>query len=381
MTDPHPTPSDAPSDAGHIGRMQMDLPGLLALTSQALYSEPEIAFRELAQNAHDAIVRRRTTSEHPESCPPGTLVIRFEEAAGRRYITFDDNGAGLSADEAREFLATIGRGQTGQDRADTSRSDTGDLVGQFGVGLLAAFLVADRVEVESRRFDLPEDAGVRWVNEGKQTYRLERVERREAGTRVRLRAREDMAHLATEGAVRRALERWARYLDLRMLFPSGEGAGGGVLPWRHHEGSPALREGLEAALAADLGEARPSASVRLVPFEHEGRRVELHGLVVFRERASSGSAGGTAQVLVRRMTVERENRTLLPTWASMTLALIECADLSPTASREAVRRDALHDAVAAAIERQLLDGLRDLGRTDPSAPARPGHRPPRRAPA
>lgn len=345
--------------------MQMDLPGLLALTSEALYSEPEIAFRELAQNAHDAIRRRQLAAGEHHAAPAGRLNLRFEEGDGRRYVTFEDDGAGLSADEAREFLATIGRGQTGGLRRDDSHSDTADLIGQFGVGLLAAFLVADRVEVESRRFDLPPEDGVRWVNEGQQTYRLESWHGERAGTRVRLRMRTDAHHLGTEAAVRAALERWARYLDLPITFPTTGPLRAAALPWRDQHAHESVRAGLEFALAASWGEARPRALVRLRPFTHDGRHVELHGLVVFGERAAPGRTHGTTEVLIRRMVVERENRSLLPSWAGMARAMVECADLLPTASRESVRRDALHDAIAAAIEQQLLAALANLRMTQP----------------
>lgn len=347
-------------DGPQLGRMQMDLPGLLALTSEALYSEPEVAFRELAQNAQDAILRRRMATAEGVDVPEARLTIRCEELAGRRYVTFEDNGAGLSADEAREFLATIGRGQTGRVRREATADGADDLIGQFGVGLLAAFLVADRVEVESRRFDLGPERGVRWVNEGQQTYRIEAWPRQDAGTRVRLRVRETMAHMGTETAVRGALERWARYLDVPIHFAAGGVLRAGVLPWREVEAPDHVRTALESAVALEWGEVRATATVRLVPFLHEGRRVDLHGLVVFAEQRSATANRGRTCIVVRRMVVERENPTLLPAWASMARAIVECGELLPTASRESVKRDALHDAVVAAIESQLLNGLSRL---------------------
>lgn len=343
-----------------LGRMQMDLPGLLALTSEALYSEPEVAFRELAQNAQDAIRRRRMAAPDGASAPEGRLVICCEDVAGRRYVTFEDNGAGLSADEAREFLATIGRGQTGRALHDATADGADNLIGRFGVGLLAAFMVADRVEVESRRFDLGPEQGVRWVNEGQQTYRIEAWSRRDAGTSVRLRMRETMAHMGTEVAVRGALDRWARYLDVPMQFASGAVLRAGVLPWRDGDAPEHVRAALESAIALEWGEVRATARVRLVPFLHEGRRVELHGLAMFAEQRSVAGKRGTTCIVVRRMVVERENPTLLPAWAGMARAIVECGEFLPTASRESVKRDALHDAVAAAVESQLLDGLSRL---------------------
>lgn len=360
MTETPPQKHEAP----HVGQMQMDLPGLLKLTSEALYSQPEVAYRELAQNAQDAIVRRRI--EEGAGAPAGRLDVRFEEHEGRRFVLFEDNGAGLSADEAREFLATIGRGQTREARATQQGRAEGDaLIGQFGVGLLAAFLVADHVDVHSRRFDAQAADGVRWVNEGQQTYELERKAKPTVGTTVRLRIRPDAAHLGTEPAVRGALYRWARYLDVPIHLPSGL-LYEGKLPWRRDALPADIRASLDRAFVAEWGESSPLAVVRFEPFEWRGQVIPLEGVAFVPSRAVGAVGAGTASVIIRRMIVARDNRSLLPAWATMVRAVIECAELEPTASREAIRGDELHDAVAQEIDRQLVEALTRMRDERPS---------------
>ena len=139
---------------------KVDVAGVIHIMGSALYSRPEAAIRELIQNAHDAVMRRRRR----EITYQGRIDIVQDPS--RHTLEFHDDGIGLSADEAEQYLGTLGIGITGLIKGEhpsaeaPTRSGGEALIGQFGTGLFSAFMLADRLVVESRRMDQPE--GVRW---------------------------------------------------------------------------------------------------------------------------------------------------------------------------------------------------------------------------
>ncbi len=136
---------------------QVDLRGLVDLLSHHLYSSPKVYVRELLQNGIDAVTQRGTKDDRPAIRLTGS-----DRSADGRMHCFD-SGIGLDADDVRTFLATIGRSSK-RDELGFARTD---MLGQFGIGLLSAFLVTDEIEVLSRKGDGPI---VRWRGRGDGSY-------------------------------------------------------------------------------------------------------------------------------------------------------------------------------------------------------------------
>jgi molecular chaperone HtpG len=357
-----------------IAQLQLHLPGLLKLLGENLYSNPQVAFRELVQNAHDSCVRQRLAADAAGEPYSPRIDVRTRRDGASALVTVSDNGEGLDAEQIREFLATIGRGRTAQVRAalESTGSDAAyDLVGQFGVGLLSAFLVADRVEVVTRRRDRVD--GFRWVCEGQQSYRLEPCEVRDPGTTVRLRIRREAPELGHPELVRDALRRYARYLQVPIHFDGEyDPINDAVLPWHAsiHDAWDARPTISAETLCRDLcGASPPLAVFELQPFEHPSLgRVPLHGALCIPEGSYvSVVEYGEATVLIRRMVITERERDLLPPWARFVTGVVECPLLQPTASREQVRQDDVYRAVQEGIADQLLAHLGDLRRSRPAA--------------
>lgn len=365
---------EASSLSPQVRALQLNLPGLLRLLGGHLYSDPLVAYRELVQNAHDSCTRRRVALEHSgrqDTYEPAIRIRCFEDG-GREFVTVADNGDGMTADEVERFLATIGRGGTSELRDILRQAGAAaalDLIGQFGVGLLAAFLVADRVEVFSRKHDAPEGAGVRWVCEGQQTYRLERCRLTAGGTVVRLRVRSDASELGRPSVVKEAVHRYARYLGVPIRVGAEPRAvNARVLPWY----ATACQKEREHIRLEELGAEwcrglAPLATLPLEPFDDPTLgHVPLRGVLCVAPVPLAGVVEfGEVGVLIRRMVVTLAERDLLPPWAGFVTGLVDCPVLSPTASREQLRRDDAFAAVARAIECQLLDWLRRLQREQP----------------
>jgi len=188
------------SDKRETLGFQTEVRQLLQLMIHSMYSNKEIFLRELISNASDAADKLRFEAlASPELLADDTdLGISIEVDKENRTLSVTDNGIGMSREELIDNLGTIAKSGT----AEFLQQMTGDtqhdahLIGQFGVGFYSAFIVADKVTVESRRAGLDADAAVRWESEGEGEFTIEEIEREERGTRVILHLKEDQTEFA-----------------------------------------------------------------------------------------------------------------------------------------------------------------------------------------
>ena len=163
---------------------QIQLEGLIQLLAQNLYADPDVFLREMIQNAHDSIIRRgELAAERGEPTPPAPR-ISVEVDRGAQEIRISDNGCGLTDAEIDAFLSTIGRSGTNELRQRIVAADRGqtvELIGQFGIGLLSAFIVADRVSVVTK--STGHDA-LHWESRGGRDYSVRAGHREYVGTTV-----------------------------------------------------------------------------------------------------------------------------------------------------------------------------------------------------
>ncbi|MEG8103005.1 ATP-binding protein, partial [Xanthomonas hortorum] len=137
------------TDASQIRRAGVDLNGLMSVLSKHLYSTPVVALRELVQNAHDSILRRRL--EQPDWQGESRIEVHADAAQG--IVRIVDTGAGLTQQEIHDYLATVGVGYT-RGLRQGGHEDSG-LIGMFGLGFLSAFVLARRVSVRTTSYQSP----------------------------------------------------------------------------------------------------------------------------------------------------------------------------------------------------------------------------------
>ena len=168
---------------------------LLDLMIHSLYSNSEIFLRELISNASDAADRLRFEGLQDDSLfeDDPELKIRVEYDKKRKTITVIDNGIGMSRQEMVDHLGTIAKSGTKRflESLTGDQSKDSQLIGQFGVGFYSSFIVAERVEVVTRRAGLPREEGARWISDGKSEYTVETVARPRRGTKVTLHLRDE----------------------------------------------------------------------------------------------------------------------------------------------------------------------------------------------
>ncbi|WP_234358110.1 ATP-binding protein, partial [Streptomyces puniciscabiei] len=155
-------PETPSSPAGTDRTFQVDLRGLVDLLSHHLYSSPRVYLRELLQNAVDALTARHGLEP---AATAGAFGIRLY--ADGSVVRVEDDGVGLTEADVHTFLATIGRSSK---RAERIAEQRADFIGQFGIGLLSCFLVADEIHVLSRSARTPDAPVVEWRGRGDGSY-------------------------------------------------------------------------------------------------------------------------------------------------------------------------------------------------------------------
>ncbi|MGE5787358.1 MAG: molecular chaperone HtpG [Myxococcales bacterium] len=196
---------------------QAEVGAVLRLVVNSLYSHPEVFIRELISNASDALDRLRF-----ESITQPNLVatdeqfrIRISIDAEARTLTIDDNGIGMTQEELAQNLGTIARSGTREflkqlEQAREAKNSSMQLIGQFGVGFYSAYLVADRVEVISRKAGSTE--AYRWISDGKEGFTIEPCERASQGSTLILHIKEDQSEFLQEFRIRSLIERYSDYV-------------------------------------------------------------------------------------------------------------------------------------------------------------------------
>ncbi|REE98257.1 HSP90 family protein [Thermomonospora umbrina] len=321
---------------------QVDLRGVVDLLSRHLYSSPRVYLRELLQNAVDAITAR--------GGGPGT--VRIETGDG--LLRVHDDGVGLTEDEVHRLLATIGRSSK-RDELGFARHD---FLGQFGIGLLSAFLVADEIEVVTRsaRGGRP----TAWTGFADGRYRVAPGERDEPGTTVTLRPRAGSAELLAPATVAELARVYGSLLPFTVTVDGTPVTVGGP-PWRADHPDPARRRRALADHCRDL--------YGFEPFDVIDLDVPEAGLTgaafVVPQQVSPGSRGGH-RVYLKRMLLAENVEGLLPEWAFFVRCVVDAGELKPTASREALYEDELLESTRHALGERIRQWLVTLSETDPA---------------
>ncbi len=199
---------------------QAEVSRLLDIVAHSLYSQKEIFLRELISNASDACDRLRYLALTEPALIGSDAVFRvvLEPNAQRRTLTVSDNGIGMSREELIENLGTIARSGTAQFLEQLSGDERKDrtLIGQFGVGFYSAFMVADKVEVTSRKAGAQE--AWRWTSDGKGEFTVEAGEREKRGTTIVLHLREDAAEYVEPSRLREIVKTYSDHIALPIVL-------------------------------------------------------------------------------------------------------------------------------------------------------------------
>lgn len=337
---------------------RVDLGGVIALLSTNLYSGPGVYVRELLQNALDAIVARdalggerapRAISISPYGvASPGSPADEFMIA---------DAGIGLTAPQVEQFLATVGSSSKRDELAGGRRT----YIGQFGIGLLSCFLVADEITVVSRSATGAEP--IRWVGASDGTYTVGAAAGDVAvGTTVRLRPRPAMIGWVRVEQLVPLVRKYAEFLPAKVAVLTGDGPIGvsHAYPWDQDFGAhrAAVMQGV-APLYGGVGLGRQFDVVEVADAE-----LGLRGVIYLGASNRPGGLDGS-RVYINDMLIDGATGDVLPPWAFFARAVINSTALEPTASRESVMSSPALTKTRRVLGHAVLDWLRRLADTDP----------------
>jgi molecular chaperone HtpG len=317
------------AESGRLGEpqpFQVDLRGVVDLLSRHIYSSPQVFLRELLQNGRDAVVARRQQSA---GAIPGGGGIHITPADGENTeFVFRDDGIGLTLDDVGQLLATVGRSSK-RDLFDLPRTD---YLGQFGIGLLSCFMVADRIVIRSR--PAAGVRGVEWTGAADGTYTARELDDEATralaiGTEVRLEPLVGMTDLLSAASIVPLAARYGEFLDLpvRITLPrGGEETVNRDAVFREANAEPSAE--LMAYGAELLGAAPFDAIPLVVP------GTATRGTAFVLPYAPPPGSRQSTRVYLGRMLLGERIDELLPDWAFFVRAVIDTEGLQPTASRE-----------------------------------------------
>lgn len=330
---------------------QVDLRGVVELLSHHLYTSPRVYLRELLQNAVDAISARRMAD--PDAA--GSVSIEPPESTGDGTLRIHDSGIGLTEPEVHELLATIGRSSK-RDELGFARHE---FLGQFGIGLLSCFLVADEVRVHTR--SARGGPTVAWTGfaDGRYTVTSPETQRPEPGTTVTLVPRRGMEHWLGADTVTPLAAKFGGLLPIPVSV-AGRPVTDGVLPWRTRHANPAARTAALSAYCEELFGFAPFDTIDLYVPE-----AGLTGVAFVLPMSANPAERAGHRVYLRRMLLAEGVDKLVPEWAFFVRCVVDTSELRPTASREELYEDDLLADTRDAIGTRIRDWLVELASTDP----------------
>jgi molecular chaperone HtpG len=358
---------------------QTEAKQLLHLMIHSLYSNKEIFLRELISNASDAIDKLRFASVTDTSLLEGQADygIRVELDKKANTITISDNGIGMNREEVIDNLGTIAKSGT----AAFLESLTGDerkdsqLIGQFGVGFYSGFIVADRVEVHTRKAGEPAEAGVLWESHGEAEFSIEPRERASHGTSITLFLKKDCKEFADDWRVRSVIRKYSDHISVPVLMAKPE-------PAPKEGEKPAKKaavefEAVNEATAlwmrprTDISDDEYHAFYKHVSHDFEDPlawshnkvegKLEYTSLLYIPARAPfdlwNREMSRGLKLYVQRTFIMDEAEQFLPLYLRFVKGVVDSNDLSLNVSREILQKDPAVDAMRNALTKRVLDML------------------------
>ncbi len=357
-----------------------ELKQLLHLIIHSLYSHKDIFLRELISNASDAIDRARFQGlTHPEILEGNEewkIKLTAEEAAGT--LTISDNGIGMSRETIVEQLGTIARSGTREFLESLRRAEAQErpeLIGQFGVGFYAAFMVADRVLVRSRPAGGGADEGVQWESDGQGTFSVEPYARPMRGTDVILHLKPDDREYLQSWRLRQLVKKYSDFVAHPIVIDVEKEEGGQKKTveetlnarkaiWLRNRSEVTQEEYNEfyKHLSHDTHE-----PLRTIHFSAEGQ-IEFKALLYLPSHRPFdlmfGDSNKGVQLYIQRVFILDDAETLLPRYLRFVRGVVDSPDLPLNVSREILQHSAPLEKIRSNLVNKVLGTLDELRRKD-----------------
>ena len=364
---------------------QAEVSQLLNLMIHSLYGNKEIFLRELVSNASDGADRLRfeamTDGALFEDDPEPRIRVSYDGEG--RTITVSDNGIGMSRQDVVDNIGTIAKSGTREFLAQLTaeRAKDAHLIGQFGVGFYAAFIVADRVTLVTRRAGLTPEHGVRWESTGEGSYTVEALEKTTRGTDVILHLRPEEDELLSGYRLREILRKYSDHIAIPILMKKEQ--------WDSEAKKQVATDEDEQVNRASALWARPKSEITEEQYHElykhvahdtdaplaythakvEGRQ-EFTLLLYLPTRAPfdlwDREHRRGVKLYVRRVFIMDDAEQLIPVYLRFVRGVVDSNDLPLNVSREILQQSKDVQAIRAAAIKRVLGLLEELAEKDSS---------------
>jgi molecular chaperone HtpG len=367
---------------------QAEVSQVLNLVIRSLYSNKEIFLRELVSNASDAAEKLRFEALSNDALyeDDPNLRIRVSVDKDNNTVTIEDNGIGMSRQEVTETIGSIASSGTKKFLQNLSGDQAKDsaLIGQFGVGFYSAFIVADKVVLETRRAGMNADEGVRWESDGQGSYSIENADKPGRGTTITLHLREDETEFADKWRLRTIIGKFSDHIAMPVEMlndpvpepteegeepkpapaPEWEQVNKGTALWMRNKSDVKDEEYQEfyKHISHDFEDALAWAHNRV-----EGTH-EYTSLLYIPSRAPfdlwDRDQKHGVKLYVRRVFIMDEADKLMPHYMRFVKGVVDSDDLPLNVSREILQHDRKIDSIRTANVKRVLGVLEKLSKDD-----------------
>jgi molecular chaperone HtpG len=375
---------------------QTEVKQLLHLMIHSLYSNKEIFLRELISNASDAADKLRFEALQNDSLyeNDSELKIKVEFDKELKTITVSDNGIGMSRDDVIEHLGTIAKSGTKQffEALTGDQSKDSQLIGQFGVGFYSCFIIAQKVEVITRRAGLGKDEGVHWVSKGENDYSIETIDREARGTKVVLHLRDDNEEFLNDYQLRNVITKYSDHISLPIIMDKEEqveeeteevteGEEGKDEENKEKKFKTVISEetvnsatALWARNKKDITEEEYNEFYKHVGHDFEAPMAHIHNKVEGKLEYTSllyvparapfdmwdRQQRHGVKLYVKRIFIMDDAEQLIPTWMRFVRGVVDSDDLPLNVSREILQHNKVIDSIRSGCTKKVLGLLKTM---------------------
>lgn len=361
---------------------------LLHLMIHSLYSNKEIFLRELISNASDAADKLRFEAlSRPELLgKDAEPKVQIDFDSENKTITIADNGIGMSRDEVITNLGTIAKSGTSQflESLTGDQKKDSQLIGQFGVGFYSAFIVADEVEVLTRKAGDDASEATRWTSKGEADYSIEAAEKEQRGTSVTLHLKNSEEDFAEGFRLRSIVKKYADHISIPVMMEKQEHPSESDEETKESKEKAKEYEAVNEAKALwtrsrkDVKAEEYKEFYKLVshdfddPLDWSHNRVEgkleYTSLLYIPARAPfdlwNREAARGLKLYVQRVFIMDDAEQFLPLYLRFMKGIVDSNDISLNVSREILQKDPVVDSMRSALTKRALDMLEKLRKKD-----------------
>ena len=366
---------------------------LLHLMIHSLYSNKEIFLRELISNASDAADKLRfaALSQPDLLTSVGEPEVQIDFDAEKNTLTISDSGIGMTRDEVISNLGTIAKSGTAQflESLTGDQKKDSQLIGQFGVGFYSAFIVADEVEVLTRKAGTPEDEATLWVSKGEADYSIDEANKATAGTQITLHLKDEEKEYAEGFRLRSIVKKYADHISIPVLMEKE--SFGAEEPDDAEDAEKVVEKPTEKEYEAvnqakalwtrsrkDVKKEEYKEFYKSVSHDFEDPldwshnkvegKLEYTSLLYVPARApydlwNRDSASGL-KLYVQRVFIMDDAEQFLPLYLRFMKGVVDSNDISLNVSREILQKDPVVDSMRSALTKRALDMLEKMRKKD-----------------